>query len=97
MITLNQLKNTIITILSIVENKLDWNNLKNKPFYSTNDGSIKKLDSKYLPDHSHSFNDLTDKPTVDDALTLLMETGYIEPVADEEGIITDDNNVIYTL
>lgn len=48
-------------------------------------------------EHTHSWNDLTDKPTVDDALTLLMETGYIEPVADEEGIITDDNNVIYTL
>ena len=49
------------------------------------EGELKKLDSKFLQE-----------PTADDALALLIETGYIEPIADDEGIITDDNNVIYT-
>ena len=49
-------------------------------------------------DHTHSFNDLTDKPTADDALALLAEIGMIDPVVDSNGAVyVEDDNVIYTL
>ena len=59
---------------------------------------IKTLDEKYLPDHVHSWNNIEDKPTADDALALLAEVGMIDPVVDSNGsIYIEENNVIYTL
>lgn len=59
---------------------------------------VKTIDSKYLPDHVHSWNNIEDKPTADDALALLAEVGMIDPVVDSNGsIYIEENNVIYTL
>ena len=56
---------------------------------------LKQIDKKFIP--NQSWNDLTDKPTKDDALALLMEVGMVDPVVDNNGAMyTDNNNMIYT-
>ena len=65
-ITLENLKTVISPIKQSIENKADWNELKNRPFYTAEDGTIQKIDQKYLPfkgfisgsgEESEIFND----------------------------------------
>lgn len=57
---------------------------------------IVPIDKKFLPEIS--FDNLTDKPTADDALALLAEVRMIDPIIDANGAVyMEDNNVIYTL
>lgn len=34
----------------VINDNISWNDLKDKPFYETDDGEVVKLDAKYLPD-----------------------------------------------
>lgn len=48
-ITFENLKTIISPIKQFIENKADWNELKNRPFYTDDNGIVKKLDEKYIP------------------------------------------------
>lgn len=69
-----------------------WNDLEDKPFYEDEEGNIHYLDEKFIPDT------IARKLAKDEALTLLIETGMINPATDSNGnIFTNANGDIYTI
>ena len=67
-ITFENLKTVISPVKYLIDKKADWNELKNRPFYTAEDGSIQTIDAKYIPfmgfisgtgENSEIFNDKT--------------------------------------
>ena len=89
----------IILKLNRKVDKIDGKSLSTNDFTNEDKeklNSIKQSDWAQTDETQLDF--IKNKPNEDDALALLAETGFIEPVAAADGsVFTDSNGVLYTL